>query len=683
MKTREKLEKIATNMWWSWNSDAIDLFRRIDPDTFGETCNNPIATLKAAGPGLFDDDIFIQDVDAIFESFQAYMTSQPRFASVPKISYFCMEYGLHESMPIYSGGLGILAGDHAKAASDMGLPFTAVGLFLREGYFKQHLREDGQQRESYPSIQPEDHPLSLVTDEDGKTVIVTVLLGTTPLYIQAWRLHLGRIILYLLDTDFEANQHELREITRRLYQGGRKNRIQQEIVLGIGGFRMLRALGIKTDVYHMNEGHCAFLTLELLREHLAAGMSRSDAELDVREHCVFTTHTPVIAGHDRFERALFLELMDGFRTELNLSEHDLLAYGRVNPNNPHEAFTMTVLGLKLSRKANGVSKLNGEVARKQWRLFYPTLKLDEIPIGYITNGVHLPTWISPVARRFFSEHLNGQSKEYSDPTFWFRITNLPDETLWRYRSLLRCALVEAVNERLSHQHVPHTFKLNPEALTIGFARRFAMYKRATLLFSDLEKAIEIFSRKDQPVQIIFAGKAHPADAGGKQLIRQIHQASRHPSLKGKVAFLENYTMATGRLLVSGCDVWLNNPRRPMEASGTSGQKVAMHGGLNLSILDGWWPEGYTGSNGWAIGNNASSEIQDEKRQDREDAQHLYYVLNTEVIPTFYDRNKNGLPNRWISLMRNAMKTLPILFGAERMLADYLEQMYRVDEAVKV
>lgn len=675
MTVREKLEALAANMWWSWNPEAIDLFCRLNPAAFQSAGNNPLAALRSADEAVLEDEGFKRDVDAVYESFEAYMQAPPLLPDCPRVSYFCMEYGIHESLPIYAGGLGILAGDHAKQASDDGIPFTAIGLFLKDGYFVQSFDAEGWQQESYPVLDLEKQPVSLVRGEDGEPVVVTVPLGYEPLAIRAWKIELGRTRLYLLDTDFDRNPAHLRDLTCKLYQGDRKVRIRQEIILGIGGVRLLRALNVETDTYHMNEGHCAFLALELLRERLALGDSREAAEAWVRERGVFTTHTPVMAGHDRFSPELFLDQMAGFREQIGLSEHDLLAYGRVNPWDPGESFTMTVLGLKLARQTNGVSRLNGEVARGQWHQLYPDRSLDEVPIGYVTNGIHLPTWAVPKARAFVRRHLGDLSKMGDDPAFWQGMEKVSDEALWQYRNELRHDLIEFVESYGGRQSLRQTIKLDPDALTIGFARRFATYKRAPLLFYDLERAIRLFSQTGRPIQVIYAGKAHPADEGGKRFIQQIHELSRNAAFEGKLVFLENYTMEIGRRLVSGCDVWLNNPRRPMEASGTSGQKIAVHGGLNVSILDGWWPEGYNGENGWAIGYDASATYKDPHEQDAEDAAFLYDVLENQVIPTFYERDERGIPTGWVSRMRNAMMTLTHEFSAARMVRQYVEQIY--------
>jgi starch phosphorylase/maltose phosphorylase len=681
MTTRDKLQSIAINLWWSWSPDARALFRRLNPEVFRTSGNNPQAALALAEDEALDDPDVQAAVDDVYDRYMAYMDREPQVENAPEIAYFCMEYGLHESLSLYSGGLGVLAGDHAKAASDLGLPFTAIGLFLKEGYFDQSFNANGWQQSTYPVLDPAKHPLSLVTGRGGSDPLtVTVRVGTQPVAVRAWKLALGHTDLYLLDTDFDANPEALRPLTRRLYQGGDHQRIRQELVLGIGGLRMLRALGVEPDVYHANEGHCAFLMLELLRERLEAGDERAPAEDWVRDRSVFTTHTPVMAGHDHFDPDLTTEALAGFQAEIGLDDETLLRYGRVDPDDPEETFTMTVLGLKLSRAANGVSKLNGHVARQQWQDLYPDRALDEVPIGSITNGVHLPTWTAGPARTFLADHLDGDFAERHDPAIWDGLDDVPDETLWAYRCRLRERLLRFIEAKVQGQSLPMRPDLDPDALTIGFARRFATYKRAPLIFRDRERARALFTDPDRPLQLIYAGKAHPADDAGKQFIQRIYEISQMEGFEGKVLFLENYDMEIGRMLVSGCDVWLNNPRRPKEASGTSGQKVAAHGGLNLSVLDGWWPEGYTGDNGWAIGPEPTGDYEtaDPETQDEQDAASLYRQLEEEVIPTFYDRNADGIPTEWVAMMREAMTGLPGPFSAKRMVLDYVEEMYRHD-----
>lgn len=676
MTTQEKLEALASNLWWTWRPDALSLFESLAPEAFRASMNNPLAALRAASAQKLRGKALGAQVDELYDAFQSYLTTPGTHADTPCTAYFCMEYGLHESLPLYSGGLGILAGDHCKAASDLGVPFTAVGLLLRDGYFQQTFDKSGWQTEEYPVMEPENHPMTLVTTRGGAPLRVTVHLGDMPLKLQAWRLDVGRTTLYLLDSDHEENVEWLRPLTRKLYQGDRRVRLQQEIILGIGGLRLLRALNVGAQVYHLNEGHCAFVLLELMRERMAAGHSREEAEGWVRDHCVFTTHTPVLAGHDRFEPHLLLEQLSRMRHALGLSETDLMALGRVRADDHQEWFTMTVLALGLTRLANGVSKLNGEVARDQWKDLYPDRPVDAVPIGSITNGIHLPTWTAPEAKAFAQKHLGDWEKSRATPTFWKKIDAVPDEELWALRNALRQRFIHFAEQHVARQSLKQAFGLKPDVLTIGFARRFATYKRAPLLFHDVERAVRILSSEKRPVQVVYAGKAHPADEGGKRFIQQIYAMSQLPELKGRLLLLENYNMEVGRYLVSGCDVWLNNPRRPMEASGTSGQKISAHGGLNLSILDGWWPEGYDGTNGWAIGTDASAEMaQDPQAQDEEDAQFLYDTLETSVVPAFYDRDARGLPTGWVKRMRSAMRVLPAQFSAERMVADYAEQMY--------
>ncbi|MBT8401135.1 MAG: alpha-glucan family phosphorylase [Rhodothermia bacterium] len=675
MTTRQKLKQIAANLWWSWQPDAIDLFRQLNPDVFGATDNNPLRAVKHSRSEVLSDTEFNRKVDAVYTRLQAYLSTDGELAAAPRIAYFCMEYGLHESLPLYSGGLGILAGDHTKAASDLGVPLTAVGLFLREGYFKQYFNEKGQQQADYPAKPVTSLPIELAENDSGDPITVTVHLGHQPIVLRAWILSVGRSRLVLLDCDIDPNPFQYRYLTRRLYAGDTRTRIRQEILLGIGGLRMLRALGEEPERYHMNEGHCAFVGLELMRERLATGQSRDEAEQWVRDHCIFTTHTPVKAGHDRFDSDLFLDQMSHYRSELAMSDGDLLSYGRANPADVSEPFTMTILGLRLASITNGVSRLNGEVARAQWHHLFPEKPVEQVPIGHVTNGVHLPTWTSPLARPFLDSRLPGWLE---DPDAWLNVDQIPDNELWEYRRQLRKALIEFAQERGRKQTLPQNPSLDPDVLTIGFARRFATYKRAPLFFHDMQRAIEFFASEDRPLQMIYAGKAHPADSSGKEFIRHIYELTQHPALHGRLVFLENYDMEIGRMLVSGADVWLNNPRRPYEASGTSGQKVAVHGGLNFSILDGWWPEGFDGTNGWSIGMDSSAAYMDPAVQDDQDAGFIYDTLETSILPAFYDRNGGQIPEGWITMMRSAMRKLPYQFSARRMVRDYAVNYYMVE-----
>ncbi|MES3629759.1 MAG: alpha-glucan family phosphorylase [Longimonas sp.] len=682
MTTTEKLEAIANNLWWTWTPRARKLFKAVHPEAFAAAGNSPLAALRAADSERLSDPELTREVDAVYEAFNAYMKAPAEIDDAPETAYFCMEYGLHESMPLYSGGLGVLAGDHTKAAADLGLPFTAVGLLLREGYFHQSFDEKGNQQANYPPLDPEKQPLSLVTNPDVEPLRVSVPIGGTSVQVQAWEAKLGHVSLYLLDTDHEGNPEPLRGLTRRLYQGGDRERIRQELVLGVGGLRLLRALGNQPDVYHANEGHCAFLMFELMREHMETGTSHAEAEAAVRDSVVFTTHTPVPAGHDRFAPDLFTTEMAGYASEHPLDVDELAPYGRVDPDDETEEFVMTVLGLNLSRAANGVSKINGRVAQQQWQDMYPDRDVEEVPIGSITNGVHLPTWTAAPARDFIAANVSGDwARERQEQDFWAPLGELDDATLWAYRCKLRERLLNYAADHVERQSLTMEPNLDPDALTIGFARRFATYKRAPLIFTDIERARKLFADGDRPIQILFAGKAHPDDEGGQAFIKRIYQISQETGFKGRVLMLENYNMETGRMLVSGSDVWLNNPRRPMEASGTSGQKIAAHGGLNLSVLDGWWPEGYNGENGWAIGPEATGVFsprgpEGQKKEDARDAESLYTQLETSVVPDFYNRNADGIPTAWVSRMRDAMTGLPAPFSAKRMVIDYVNTMYR-------
>lgn len=678
--TRTKLHEMVQNIWWSWHPEALDLFEELNPAAFRASGNNPVIALRELSGSVLNDPQYMAQVDAVYANFQKYL-QQPFNSAYPKVAYFCMEYGLHESLAFYSGGLGILAGDHCKAASDLCLNFTAIGLFLREGYFKQTFTHDGWQEPQYPMINPADLPVSLVKQADGTPLMVSVNVGDRPLHLQAWKLQIGHTTMYLLDSDVDANPDYLRALTHRLYSGGSDTRIMQEIVLGIGGLRLLRALDAEVDCYHMNEGHCSFLTLALLQEELDNGLSLADAEEAVKAKTVFTTHTPVEAGHDRFDPGLALYMLKSTRESLGLSEKEFLSFGRVNADDPYALFNMTILGFRFSRKQNGVSALNGELSRRMFKDMWGVEDANKVPITHVTNGIHLGTWAAKPAQEFLSKHVGDWQNRAAEASLWDALDEVPDEVLWKYRSGLRKRLTEFAAQRAPYQTIPMYPAFNPDALTIGFSRRFATYKRATLLFMDEERLLKLFRNTERPIQIVYSGKAHPQDEGGKQLIQRVYWYTQHPELKGRLVLLENYNMEIGRMLVSGADVWLNNPRRPMEASGTSGQKVALHGGLNLSILDGWWPEGYNGENGWAIGHDSSADIKDPHVQDPEDAGFLYEVLENDLIPTFYDRNAQGIPTRWVAKMRNAMKSLIYHFSAERQVRDYIEQIYKVSEEV--
>ncbi len=530
MTTRQKLEAVSQNLWWSWNPNARDLFRDIAPDVYESSTHAPLAALKAASDDTLNDAKTADRIDAVYADFRSYMDTPGSKAKAPTTAYFCMEYGLHESLALYSGGLGILAGDHCKAASDLSVPFTAVGLLLRDGYFKQKFDGKGWQVEEYPVMDPAEHPMTLLTGRDGKPRRVTVHLGDEPLRLQAWELNVGRTRLLLLDSDHDENPAHLRPLTRKLYQGDRRIRLQQEIVLGIGGLRMLRALNVATEVYHLNEGHCAFLLFELMRERMATGETREAAEQWVTDHCVFTTHTPVLAGHDRFEPDLLLGQLWKMRDALHMSNEEILAYGRVKPDDHQEWFTMTVLGLNISRAANGVSKLNGEVAREQWSQMYPDRPTAEVPIGHVTNGIHLPTWTAQPAREFASKHLGDWEADRVAPTFWQKIDKVSDADVWALRNVLRKRLVDFAEQHVAEQTMKQTFGLSPDTLTIGFARRFATYKRAPLFFYDVERAGKILSDADRPGPTDLRRQSAPRRRGRQAL----HPADLRDDAEGTV-----------------------------------------------------------------------------------------------------------------------------------------------------
>ncbi len=693
-----EIKSIAYNLWWTWNVDARDLFRELSPQTYFRFNHNVIAMFDEISDqelaARLLDPLQMERAQNVINQYKKYMTEKNTWASKHAkelvqqgpVAYFSAEFGLHESLPIYSGGLGILAGDHTKSASDLGVPFVGVSLYYRQGYFEQQIGPDGWQQEEYPNTDPKKLPLELVTNESGEPIVASVKIGHSDVYFQAYRINLGRVSLILLDTNREENELHYREMTSQVYGGDITTRISQEIVLGIGGVRMLRAMGITPAVYHMNEGHSAFLTLELLRELVREeGKTSAEAIRWVREHTVFTTHTPVPAGHDRFSEDLIRFTLQKFCTECWDDASEIMPLGRVDPDNKEEPFCMTVLAMKMSRSTNGVSELHGKVSREMWRDMFPRKKVDEIPIGHITNGVHVPGWTSSRAYRFWQNVLDKNWPEHlDDPEFWQRIEDpnyVSDEEIWALRYILSRELVEFVRTRLRQQSARYgsnprdTFDkvLSNDALTIGFARRFATYKRAPLFFSDPERAKRILLNPERPVQIIYAGKAHPRDDQGKKFIQQLVGFARDPELFGRVVFLENYDINAGRLLVSGSDIWLNNPRRPLEASGTSGQKTAIHGGLNVSIMDGWWREAYNGKNGWAIGDDSHPESVEE--QDKQDAENLYDVLENQVIPEYYNREGNGLPRKWLKRVRNAMATLIPQYNTDRMVEEYVRKYY--------
>lgn len=689
------LQRVAYNLWWCWEPDATSLFRRIDPDLWKSTRHNPVEMLgilqQTTLETLKNDEGFMAHLALVDEKLNDYLRAKTWFqktcngASKMKVAYFSMEFGLHESLPIYSGGLGILAGDHLKSASDLGLPLVGVGLMYRQGYFRQYLNNEGWQQEYYPENDFYNLPLTLERDENGVPRTIELEFGPRKFKVHIWRVQVGRVPLYLLDTNLEENRPEDRLITAQLYFGDKEMRMIQEILLGVGGIRALRAMGIIPNVCHMNEGHAAFLALERIRLLMEKHDIRfSEAREIVNAGTIFTTHTPVEAGIDHFAPELLDKFFLDYFKPLGITHDDFIGLGRQNPKNQQESFCMAVLALKLAGHANGVSQLHGEVSRSMWKALWPELPEEQRPLTSVTNGVHTRTWMSNHMASLLIRYLGTRWLE--DPTdhnVWRRISRIPDAELWRARLSSREKLVDFARKRLKEQLIKDgaTTKeittaeevLDPEVLTIGFARRFATYKRGTLLLRDLDRLAHILNNPEMPVQFIFAGKAHPQDQEGKELIRQIVQASHQERFRHRIVFIEDYDMEVARHMVQGTDVWLNTPLRPMEASGTSGMKVAFNGGLNLSILDGWWCEGYQGNNGWAIG---KGEVYvDIEYQNQVEGRALYDLLEKEVIPQFYEQGSDGVPRAWIATMKASMQSLCPVFSTDRMVQEYTSHSY--------
>ncbi len=696
------LHRLARNIWWSWDQDAQEVFQELSPRGWQNLYHNAVAILREVSdyelrirlqePGLADR------VRKVLENFDAYLNdtetwgakNAPALKANP-VAYFSAEFAFHETLPIAAGGLGALAGDHAKSASDLGIGFVGISLFYREGYFQQSINHDNWQQESYTLLNPRNLPLEPVLDPKGEPLVCSVRLAGSTIRFHAWRVNVGRVPVYLLDANRPENEPHHRDLTNRVYGGDSTTRILQEILLGVGGVRLLRALGIQPSTFHMNEGHAAFLTLELVREKLAAGSSFEEAQKLTRAECLFTTHTPVEAGHDRFSSDLMGYAGQKFISTLKITHEELMNLGRVRPNDAEEPFCMTVLALKLSRAANGVSELHGAVSREMWCELYGTKDPNQVPIGHITNGIHLVGWMKGPARRVWRRKFAALGRpesafvtEANTQEFWNKVTDpsiLSDEELWAMRYKLRRELIEFTRRRLLLQG--RTFSqgdfitfdgfLNPDALTIGFARRFATYKRAPLIFDQFENIVKLAEDSARPVQFIFSGKAHPRDDAGKAFIQKIIHLSKFSELKGHLVFIENYDIHVCRQMVAGCDIWLNNPRRPLEASGTSGMKTTPHGGMNLSIMDGWWREGYDANNGFAIGPDAHSA--DVHEQDREDSANLYRTLTEQVVPMFFNRDAAGIPRQWLQRIRHTMATLAPQYSTWRMVQEYTNKYY--------
>ena len=694
-----RLWDLSHNMWWTWSQETVRTFHELDPEGWRASGRNPMAFLSSLDQEqvtrLADDPHIAEQIGRVVSQFDEYCSSPGWFqthhpGSQMRIAYFSLEFGLGESLPIYSGGLGVLAGDHLKSASDLDLPLVGVGLLYRQGYFRQVLNPDGWQLELYPELNPDQCPVRLETYPTGDPVVIEVSLPGGPVYAQVWSVQVGRVTLYLLDANVQENSPEDRNLTAILYGGDREMRIRQEILLGIGGVRALETLGQRPTLCHMNEGHSAFLALERIRlvmeEH---GFSFETA----REACtagnIFTTHTPVAAGNDWFAPDMVEHYLGEYRKELGLSTDELLGLGRIDPNAEHSDFCMTVLALRLSAHSNGVSRLHGEVSRKMWSALWPRVAPQEVPITHITNGVHTASWISPHMAAFFDRHLgDGWRSDPSDPARWQGLHDIADRDLWETRNSRRQALVAYARYHLSNQFrrqgVPQARAeqviqgLDPDALTIGLARRFATYKRGSMVLRDAKRLAALVSDPERPVQLLFAGKAHPHDHNGKEVIRDIVSISRRPPFAGRVFFLEDYDMNLARYMVHGCDVWLNNPRPPEEASGTSGMKASLNGGLQVSVLDGWWEEACEMQEGWTIGRGEVYE--DLEYQDEVESGALYDLLETDVIPLFYNRDEAGVPVGWLSRMKSSMAALIPAFTSHRMVREYLSQLYLPNQA---
>ena len=695
-KSIEKLGEISENLWWSWNTEFLKIFKEIDIDLWEQCNKNPVKFLRLVDQEKLErastDPEILRNYRVNVDNFESYMKSRTTWFSkqYPEnkddvIAYFSAEYGLDETLPIYAGGLGILSGDHLKSASDLGLPIVAIGLLYKNGYFNQKINRNGEQVSEYYNVEMDNLPIKPLKDENGEDVIVNIKLQKDKLYIKVWKICVGRVNLYLLDTDIPENKEEYRGITLKLYGGDQEMRIRQEMVLGIGGVKVLQELGINPKVYHMNEGHSSFLVLEAIKQTIKQKQVSFDIAKDiVTAKTVFTTHTPVPAGNDIFPIELVEKYFDGYWKDLGITKEQFLELGMKPRDESKNSFNMGILALKIAGKKNGVSKLHESVSRELFSDVWPDIAPQESPITYVTNGVHTCSWLAPNLKELYNKYLEPywQDRIYSDET-WKKIDKIPDEELWEAHKQRKVKLLKLVRDnvtsRLKNNGVHYeTIReivsgLNPDALTIGFARRFATYKRATLIFKDLERITQILNDTNRPVQIIFAGKAHPADKEGQDLIKYIHEISLMPQFKGKIFLLENYNINIARHLVSGVDVWLNNPRRPMEASGTSGEKASVNGIVNFSILDGWWAEGYNTKNGWSIGTN--QEYYSYEEQDLADSESIYRTLEDKIIPAYYNKNEKSISETWIRLMKNSIMSTGGKYSTARMLVDYTEKLY--------
>jgi starch phosphorylase len=686
-----RLSDLAHNFWWTWNYEAVDLFKSIDSRLWYRLGANPVALLRKIGNKRLlqrmSNASFMESYDHVVKKFDEYMSSTDTWFNSnhpghkgQMTAYFSAEFGLSESLPVYSGGLGVLSGDHCKSASDLGIPFTAIGLFYRQGYFNQLITREGIQETAYSTLNLSDLAISPVFNANGENLLIGVDMPGRTAYASIWLVKVGRVHLYLLDSDVPDNSEQDRRITARLYGGDGDTRIQQEILLGMGGVKALKALGINASIYHMNEGHSAFLGFELIRNLM------QEQHLNFKEACeavasssVFTTHTPVPAGIDVFSHDTIDRYFTGYRDSLGISREEFLALGADmwNPN----GFNMASLAMALAAKRNGVSKLHGVVTRRMFNSLWPDVPEDEVPVTHVTNGIHTLTWLSTPLKKLYDKYLaKGWDQTLYEQKTWEAMDNIPDEELWHVHLGLKTNMTQYINSRVKTGDsdtgiaaAEFAGLIDPGALTIGFSRRFATYKRASLIFRDIQRIRKLLNMKDMPVQLIFAGKAHPADRPAQDIIKSINDVARQEGFEGKVILLENYNMALARRLVQSVDVWLNNPRVPMEASGTSGQKACINGVLNLSVLDGWWKEGYNGKNGWAIGTDAAYE--NEFYQDNADSESLYEILEKSLVPLYYDRNEKGVPVKWVKMMKESVKSLAAEYSTHRMVQEYTDRLY--------
>ena len=683
----EKLSEISRNIWWAWNFEATELFRDLDPELWKECGQNPVLLLERMSyeklEALAKDKVILRRMNDVYTKFRDYMDVKPD-ETRPSVAYFSMEYGLSSVLKIYSGGLGVLAGDYLKEASDSNVDLCAVGFLYRYGYFTQTLSMDGQQIANYEAQNFGQLPIDRVMDANGQPMVVDVPYLDYYVHANVWRVNVGRISLYLLDTDNEMNSEFDRPITHQLYGGDWENRLKQEILLGIGGILTLKALGIKKDVYHCNEGHAALINVQRICDYVATGLTFDQSIELVRASSLYTVHTPVPAGHDYFDEGLFGKYMGGYPARMGISWDDLMDLGRNNPGDKGERFCMSVFACNTSQEVNGVSWLHGKVSQEMfstiWKGYFP----EEIHVGYVTNGVHFPTWSATEWKELYFKYFNENFwYDQSNPKIWEAIYNVPDEEIWKTRMTMKNKLVDYIRKSfrdtwLKNQGDPSRIvslmdKINPNALLIGFGRRFATYKRAHLLFTDLERLSKIVNNPDYPVQFLFTGKAHPHDGAGQGLIKRIIEISRRPEFLGKIIFLENYDMQLARRLVSGVDIWLNTPTRPLEASGTSGEKALMNGVVNFSVLDGWWLEGYREGAGWAL--TEKRTYQNQEHQDQLDAATIYSILETEILPLYYARNKKGYSEGWIKVVKNSIAQIAPHYTMKRQLDDYYNKFY--------